>query len=98
MKKYIGIDLHSNNGFVVVTDEEDRIIFQRRLPNKPMQYLAHLLRLGLLPEGCIFPPELRTVRELARMRMQLVHYWTTQILSIENTLARETRERDGSAI
>jgi len=24
MKKYIGIDLHSNNSVVVVSDEEDR--------------------------------------------------------------------------
>jgi len=34
MKKYIGIDLHSNNSVVVVTDEEDCNIFQKRLANK----------------------------------------------------------------
>ena len=28
MKKFIGIDLHSNNSVVVVSDEEDRVIFQ----------------------------------------------------------------------
>ena len=33
MKKYIGIDLHSNNSVVVVTDEEDRILYQKRLAN-----------------------------------------------------------------
>ena len=33
MKKLIGIDLHSNNSVVVVTDEEDRVIFQKRMPN-----------------------------------------------------------------
>ncbi len=27
MNKYIGINLHSNNSVVVVTDEADRIIF-----------------------------------------------------------------------
>lgn len=32
MKKYIGIDLHSNNS-VVVSDEEDRVIFQKRMAN-----------------------------------------------------------------
>ncbi len=33
MKKYIGIDLHSNNSVVVVSDEEDRVIFQKRMAN-----------------------------------------------------------------
>ena len=33
MKKFIGIDLHSNNSVVVVSDEEDRMIFQKRMPN-----------------------------------------------------------------
>ena len=157
MKKYIGIDLQSNNSVVVVTDEEDRIIFQRRLPNNLNEikatlaphreeavgvvvestynwywlvdglmdagyqvhlanpsaikkyeglkysgdfadaaYLAHLLRLGLLPEGYIFPRELRAVRDLARKRMQLVHYRTAQILSIENIMVRETGGRMSS--
>ena len=31
--KYCGIDLHSNNSVVVVSDEEDRIVFNQRLPN-----------------------------------------------------------------
>ncbi len=33
MKKYVGIDLHSNNSMVVVSDEEDRVIFQKRMAN-----------------------------------------------------------------
>src|SRR5271169_31667 len=154
MKKYIGIDLHSNNSVVVVTDEEDRIIFQRRLPNNLNEilaalaphreeaagvviestynwywlvdglmdagydvhlanpsaikkyeelkhsgdfadaaYLAQLLRLGLLAEGYIYPPEERGARDLARKRMQLVRYRTAQILSIENILIRQTGGR-----
>jgi hypothetical protein len=32
--KYSGIDLHSNNSVVVVTDESDRIIVSRRVPNQ----------------------------------------------------------------
>ncbi len=32
MDKFIGIDLHSNNSVVVVSDEEDRVIFQKRIP------------------------------------------------------------------
>ncbi len=154
MKKYSGIDLHSNNSVVVISDEEDRIVFQKRLANKldeilmalaphkeeiigvvvestynwywlvdglmgagyqvhlanpsaikkyeglkysgdfaDAAYLAHLLRLGLLPEGYIFPRELRAVRDLARKRMQLVHCRTAQILSIEGILIRETGGR-----
>ncbi|MGC2164390.1 MAG: IS110 family transposase [Gallionella sp.] len=31
--KYSGIDLHSNNSVVTVTDDEDRIIAEKRLPN-----------------------------------------------------------------
>jgi len=31
--KYCGIDLHSNNSVVIVSDEEDRIVFSKRLAN-----------------------------------------------------------------
>jgi transposase len=31
--KYSGIDLHSNNSVVVVTDEADRVLVERRMPN-----------------------------------------------------------------
>jgi len=31
--KYSGIDLHSNNSYVVVTDEQDRVVAEKRLPN-----------------------------------------------------------------
>ncbi|HEY1438206.1 MAG TPA: transposase [Casimicrobiaceae bacterium] len=139
--KYCGIGLHSNNSVVIVSDEEDRIVFSKRLPNDLGQigaaleshredlagvviestynwdwlvdglmaigyqvhlahpsaikkyeglkhsgdfadaaYLAHLLRLGLLAEGYIYPREERGARDLARKRMQLVRYRTAQIL------------------
>lgn len=42
MKKYSGIDLHSNNAVVVVTDEEDRVLYQKRLPNRLQEILAAL--------------------------------------------------------
>ena len=54
------------------------------------RHLAHLLRLGLLPEGHIMPKDRRAVRDLARKRMQLVQCRTTQILSIENGVSRHT--------
>src|ERR1700687_4808046 len=40
--KYCGIDLHSNNSVVLVSDEEDRIVLQKRLPNHLGQIQAAL--------------------------------------------------------
>lgn len=146
--KYSGIDLHSNNSVVVVTDDADRVLTKRRVPNDlarilgllepwreeiagvvvestfnwywlvdglkaagfkvhlanttaikkyeglkhsgdeaDARYLAHLLRLGILPTGTILPPEQRAVRDLARKRMQLVRSRTTHILAVENITA-----------
>ncbi|MBT9173981.1 MAG: hypothetical protein DDT21_02392 [Syntrophomonadaceae bacterium] len=153
--KYSGIDLHSNNSVVTVTDEEDRVVAEKRLPNDlakilgflmpwreelaagvvvestfnwywlvdglqaagfevhlantmaikkyeglkhsgdetDARYLAHLLRLGILPTGTILPPEQRAVRDLARKRMQLVRSRTAQILAVENITARQRGAR-----
>jgi transposase len=33
MTLYCGIDLHSNNGVVAVLDEQDRTVYEKRLPN-----------------------------------------------------------------
>ena len=147
--KYCGIDLHSNNSVVVITDETDHMLYSKRHANDLTQilaaleihraelsgvvvestfnwywlvdglqeagyrvhlanttaikqydglkhrgdesdarHLAHVLRLGLLPEGHIMPKDRRAVRDLARKRMQLVQQRTSQILSIENSLSR----------
>ena len=155
--KYSGIDLHSNNSVVTVTDEEDRVVAEKRLPNDltrivgmlmpwreelsgvvvestfnwywlvdglqaagfkvhlanttaikkyeglkhsgdetDARYLAHLLRLGILPTGTILPPGQRTVRDLARKRMQLVRSRTTHILAVENITARQQGARISS--
>jgi len=40
--KFNEIDLHSNNGVVVVSDAEDRIVLRRRLPNELSAILAAL--------------------------------------------------------
>jgi transposase len=148
---FCGIDLHSNNSVVVVTDDADKVLYSRRLPNNlteicdalspylkdlfgvvvestfnwywlvdglieaghsvhlantvaikqydglkyrgdesDARHLAHILRLGLLPEGHIMPPPLRAVRDLSRKRMQLVQQRTTQLLSIGTCLAQQT--------
>jgi len=149
MKLYGGIDLHSTNSVVALTDEQDRVVYQRRLSNdlplilselQPYQplieglvvestynwywlvdglmeagyrlhlantsaikqyeglkyaddntdarWLAKLLRLGLLPEGYIYPKEQRPVRDLLRKRSQLVHQHTDNLLSVQNLMAR----------
>jgi len=41
------------------------------------RWLAHLLRLGILPTGYIYPKEERAVRDLLRKRSQLVRQSTT---------------------
>jgi len=155
--KYCGIDLHSNNSVVVISDETDQMLYSKRHPNDLAQilaalamhraelsgvvvestfnwywlvdglqeagyrvhlanttaikqydglkhrgdesdarHLAHLLRLGLLPQGHIMPKAARAVRDLARKRMQLVQQRTAQILSIESSLSRHTGGRISS--
>jgi len=151
MRLYAGIDLHSNNSVMVILDEQDRIVYERRLPNElpfilaqlapykesveaiavestfnwywlvdglmeagyavklvntaavktydglkytadehDARHLAHLLRLGLLPTGHIYPKEERAVRDLLRKRAQLVRVRTAQILSIQNLVSRNS--------
>ena len=149
MKLYGGIDLHSNNSVIALLDEEDRVVYQRRVPNDLQQvlgalapfaeaieglvvestynwywlvdglmaagyqvhlantaaivqyaglkycddesdarWLAKLLRLGLLPEGYVYPKEERPVRDLLRKRSQLVRQHTSHLQSVQNLLAR----------
>jgi len=151
MKLYVAIDLHSNNNVLVILDEHDRIVYERRLPNElpfilaqlaphresiqaiavestfnwywlvdglmeagyivklvntvavktydglkhtgdehDARHLAHLLRLGVLPTGYIYPKEERAVRDLLRKRAQLVRCRTAQILSIQNLVSRNS--------
>lgn len=151
MRLYGAIDLHSTNSVLVILDEQDRVVFERRLRNDlalileqlspyrealqgiavestynwywlvdglmeagypvklvntaavktydglkytgdehDARHLAHLLRLGVLPTGYIYPKEDRTVRDLLRKRAQLVRCRTAQILSIQNLVSRNT--------
>jgi transposase len=149
MRLYAAIDLHSNNSVLVILDEQDRVVYERRLRNDlPLilgqlashreglqciavestynwywlvdglmeagypvklvntaavktydglkytgdehdaRHLAHLLRLGVLPTGYIYPKAERAVRDLLRKRAQLVRCRTAQILSIQNLVSR----------
>ena len=151
MKLYGAIDLHSTNNVTVVIDEQDRVVYQKRLPNdlalilkelsvyqselegivvestynwywlvdglmeqgyklhlantaaiqqyeglkytddnSDARWLAHLLRLGVLPEGYIYPRAERPVRDLLRKRSQMVRQRTTNLLSIQNLVTRNT--------
>jgi transposase len=51
-------------------------------------WLANLLRLGILPEGYIYPKQERPIRDLLRKRLQLVRQRTSHILSIQNIVSR----------
>ena len=51
-------------------------------------HLANLLRLGILPEGYIYPKQDRPVRDLLRKRIHLVRQRTVLILSFQNLVAR----------
>jgi transposase len=151
MKLYGAIDLHSDNNVTVVIDEQDQVVYQKRLPNdlaiivaqlsvyqallqgivvestynwywlvdglmeqgykmhlantaaiqqyeglkytddhSDARWLAHVLRLGVLPEGYIYPRADRPVRDLLRKRSQLVRQRTRNLLSIQNLLTRNT--------
>jgi transposase len=151
MKLYGAIDLHSNNNVTVLIDEQDQVVYQKRLANdlplmtqqmsgyrdslqgivvestynwywlvdglmeqghrihlantaaiqqydglkytddqSDARWLAHLLRLGVLPEGYIYPKQERAVRDLLRKRGQMVRQRTANLLSVQNLFSRNT--------
>ena len=151
MSHYCGIDLHSNNHVVVVIDEEDKRVLEKRLSNdlsltlkalspyrKSLQgiavestfnwywlvdglqeqgydlqlvntaavkqydglkysgdhqdafHLAHLMRIGILPTGYIYPKEQRAIRDLLRRRLSLVRAASTQLVSAQSQIWRST--------
>ncbi|MFQ5740899.1 MAG: transposase [Acidobacteriota bacterium] len=51
-------------------------------------HTAHLLRLGILPTGFIYPRRWRGVRDLLRKRGHLVRQRTANVLSLQNSYAR----------
>ncbi len=57
------------------------------------RWLAHLLRLGVLPEGYIYPKAERAVRDLLRKRAHVVRQHTAHVLSVQNIMARNTGAR-----
>lgn len=57
------------------------------------RFLAHLLRLHILPTGYIYPKASREVRDLLRRRLLLVKQRTAQILSLQSMIGRHTGKR-----
>nr|CCA82496.1 conserved hypothetical protein [blood disease bacterium R229] len=58
MGKFVGMDLHSNNSAVVISDDADRIVYQRRLPHDLAQIRAALApyreaRVGVVIEATL---------------------------------------------
>lgn len=53
-------------------------------------WLADLLRLGILPEGYIYPRTMRPLRDLLRKRHHLVRLRTSMILSLKNIVTRNS--------
>ncbi|MHC4289907.1 MAG: IS110 family RNA-guided transposase [Planctomycetota bacterium] len=51
-------------------------------------WLAHMHRLGILPEGYIYPKEHRAVRDLLRRRLLFVRHSTSHILSLQSSISR----------
>jgi transposase len=51
-------------------------------------WLAEMLRLGILPEGYIYPKEDRPIRDLLRKRGHLVKLRTSLVISLQNIINR----------
>jgi transposase len=56
-------------------------------------WLAQMLRLGILPEGYIYPKEERPTRDLLRKRGHLVRLRTSLMLSLQNIVDRNWGQR-----
>jgi transposase len=56
-------------------------------------WLAHLMRLGILPTGYIYPKTERGLRDLGRQRMRLVQHRSPLITSVQNQVWRSTAVR-----
>jgi len=60
------------------------------------RWLAHLLALGILPEGYIYPAHERPLRDLLRRRGFLVKKRTSMLLSLQGAFACHTSHRVNS--
>jgi transposase len=86
------VDLLMENGYTVHLANPSAIQKYEGLKHSDDKYdsfwLAHLLRLGILPEGYIYPKEERPVRDLLRKRGHLVKLRTSLLLSLQGIISR----------
>jgi transposase len=62
-------------------------------------WLAHMQRLGILPEGYIYPKAQRPVRDLLRRRLLFVRHRTSNILSLQSMITRNLGSKlSGNAV
>jgi transposase len=54
------------------------------------RFLAKQVAMGVLPQGYIYPKEQRSVRDLLRRRLSLVHMRAGEWLRLESVVARHT--------
>jgi transposase len=60
-------------------------------------WLAEMLRLGILPEGYIYPKAERPVRDMLRRRMLVVRQATQTVLSLQSMVTRHTGQSVSAA-
>lgn len=73
--------IHQYNGLKHTDDKDDAF------------FLAHLLCLGLLPEGFIYPKEERPVRDLNRKYRRFIEERTSHILSLNSLFNRNLSQQ-----
>ncbi len=59
-------------------------------------WLAHMARLGILPQGYIYPKAQRPVRDLLRRRVLFVKHRTSHLLSLQSMIERHLAKRISS--
>ena len=60
-------------------------------------WLAEQVRLGILPESYVYPPEVRPIRDVLRRRQLFVRQRTQAYLSLDAFMARKGLDRPGIA-
>lgn len=151
MPLYCGIDLHSSNSYIVVLDDQDRVVVETRVSNQledilgelepirdtlthvaiestynwywladgledhgydvllvnpcrakqydglkfrddkhDARWIAHMMRLGILPTGTIMDRTERSIRDLLRRRTRVVQQRTRNMLQLKSQIANHT--------
>jgi transposase len=90
--KYWLVDLLMDHGYIVHLANPSAVKKYEGLKhsddNHDAFWLSHLLRLGILPEGYIYPKNERPIRDLLRKRGHLVKLRTSLILSLQGIISR----------